>query len=159
MNPPSSLAIVDHLIRFGVPVVVIGGHAVNIHGYARATEDVDIIFCRTQTSERQLAEALVSVNAYWIGNEINPATGIEVIHPVTAGYVREHRLMMLGTDLGFLDIFDFIPSMPEEPLDALFETSIEREGRRFANLHWLRRMKLAADRPQDRLDLENLPEA
>jgi hypothetical protein len=47
--------------------------------------------------------------------------------------------------------------MDGEPVDTLFETSAESEGRRFASLHWLRKMKQAADRPQDRLDLEYLP--
>lgn len=64
---------------------------------------------------------------------------------------------MLGTDLGFLDLFDFVPSMPEVPLDELFATVIQRQGRPFANLQWIRRMKKAAGRPQDLLNLENLP--
>ena len=34
------------LTRYGVPFVVIGGHAVNYHGYIRATEDRDIVLLR-----------------------------------------------------------------------------------------------------------------
>ena len=36
-----------HLEEYEVPFVVIGGHAVNYHGFIRATEDVDIVFLRT----------------------------------------------------------------------------------------------------------------
>jgi hypothetical protein len=157
MSLESPLGIADHLLHHEVPSVIIGGHAVNVHGFARATEDVDIVFRRTAESEARLATALQQINAYWIGQEIDPATGIERTHPVTLEYVQQKHLMMLGTDLGFLDLFDFIPSMPGETVDDLFTTAIERNGRQFASLSWIRRMKQAADRPQDRIDLENLP--
>lgn len=137
MNNPSTLSVADHLLAFDVPLVVIGGHAVNVHGYARATEDVDIVFWRSAQSESRLADALIAINAYWLGSEIDPTTGIEKLYPVTLDYIREKHLMMLGTDLGFLDLFDFIPSMAQTPLDDLFATAIERQGRPFANLHWI----------------------
>ncbi|HPA20912.1 MAG TPA: hypothetical protein PLU30_24400 [Verrucomicrobiae bacterium] len=41
MQPPS---ILDVLARTDVPFVVIGGHAVNFHGYVRTTEDADAGF-------------------------------------------------------------------------------------------------------------------
>jgi hypothetical protein len=39
----------------------------------------------------------------------------------------------------------------------LFAASQENAGRRFVSLPWLRRIKQAAGRPKDRIDLENLP--
>jgi hypothetical protein len=36
--------LLDVLRRHGVQFVIIGGHAVNFHGYGRATEDTDIVF-------------------------------------------------------------------------------------------------------------------
>jgi hypothetical protein len=39
----------------------------------------------------------------------------------------------------------------------LLASSHETAGRRFVSLGWLRRMKQAAGRPKDRIDLENLP--
>ena len=38
------LALIHHLHRHDIPFVVIGGHAVTVHGYPRATEDTDIVF-------------------------------------------------------------------------------------------------------------------
>lgn len=157
MNNPSPLGIADHLLAYDVPLVIIGGHAVNVHGYARATEDVDIVFRRTPQTEQQLYDGLDKIHAYWIGNDVDPATGIETVHPITMDYLRKHHLMMLGTDLGFLDLFDFIPSMPDESVEELFSSAIQRDGRPYASLGWIRRMKAAADRPIDRMDLENLP--
>jgi hypothetical protein len=46
-----------------------------------------------------------------------------------------------------------------EAVDDLFRSSRESNGRRFVSLKWLRKMKQAAGRPQDRMDLDNLPEA
>jgi hypothetical protein len=45
------------------------------------------------------------------------------------------------------------------PVASLFESSREVEGIRFVSLEWLRRLKAAAGRPKDLLDLENLPPA
>jgi hypothetical protein len=99
----------------------------------------------------------MELNAQWIADEIDPRTGIERTFPASLEYVRNTHLMMLLTDQGFLDIFDYIPGFPEEPVEQLFRTADERDGRRFASLAWLRRMKEATDRPRDRIDLDNLP--
>jgi hypothetical protein len=151
--------LIDVLSKHDVPFVIIGGHAVAYHGYVRATEDTDIIFLRSVEAEAALYEALVEVNARWIANEIDPETHIEYTHPVSPAYIRGTHVMMLLTDDGFLDIFDYIPGYPNEPVDELLASSQESAGWRFVSLKWLRRMKQAANRPKDRLDLENLPVA
>ena len=138
-------------------MVVIGGHAVAYHGYLRATEDTDIVVLRTGDSEAALYRALVELNARWIGDEIDPATGLERTWPVSPEYIRATRLMMLLTDEGFLDVFDYVPGYPHVAVDELLASSQESGGRKFVSLEWLRRMKQAAGRPKDRIDLENLP--
>ncbi len=148
----------DALSSHEVPFVIIGGHAVTFHGFVRATEDTDIVFWRTPESELSLLAALASVNAQWIGNEIDPDTGIERTHGVSLAYIRGSRLMMLVTDFGFLDVFDYIPGHLDLSVEQLFETAIEHGGYRYAALRWLRAMKLAANRAKDQMDLENLPE-
>jgi hypothetical protein len=147
------------LARHGVPFLVIGGHAVSFHGYVRATEDTDIVWIRSPEAERGLLAALEELNAEFIGQEIDPETGIERTHPVTASFIRSQSLMMLCTNAGFLDLFDYVPGYPGEAVSSLFESSHEVEGIRFVSLEWLRRLKAAAGRPKDLLDLENLPPA
>lgn len=44
MSPGPNL--LDVLSGHGVPFVVIGGHAVNLHGVLRATEDTDLLWLR-----------------------------------------------------------------------------------------------------------------
>jgi len=41
------------------------------------------------------------------------AKPLERTIPVDLSYVRSKHLMMLGTDLGYLDIFDSIPGVDE----------------------------------------------
>ena len=150
--------LLDVLSRHDVPFVIIGGHAVTYHGFVRATEDIDIVFRRAPDSELALLLALREVHACWISNEIDPNTGVEKTFPVSAEYVRRNRLMMLVTDCGFLDIFDYIPGCPGESVERLFETADEHGPRRYVSLRWLRIMKAAANRSQDKIDLENLPQ-
>jgi len=151
------LALFQLLARAGVPFVIIGGHAVTFHGYVRTTEDADLIFHRTTASETALLSALQSIHACWISNERDPATGIERIVPVSQPYVRGEHLMMLTTDLGFLDLYDYIPGLPDTPVAEVFADSIEFDELRFVSLRWLRKLKLLAGRHKDLDDLEHLP--
>lgn len=151
-----SANVFDVLTRHGVPFVVIGGHAVNYHGYVRATEDHDVVLLRSPESEAAFLRACREMNAAWISDEIDPGTGIERLVPVSLAYVQGERLMMLCTDYGYLDVFDYIPGFPDEPVNELFSTSEELHGVRFVSLEWLRKMKTACGRPRDIDDLENL---
>lgn len=160
MAPGNPLLVLEHLRKHEVPLVVIGGYAVTFHGYLRATEDVDIVFVRSEASEIALWEALDEINACWIGNELDPTTSLESLVRVNAAYIRSTRLMMLVTELGFLDIFDYVPGCPDVTVEELLSASIQHPaGYRFASLKLLRQMKSASGRPKDLLDLEMLPKA
>jgi hypothetical protein len=151
-------AIFSTLNRHGVAYLVIGGHAVACHGHVRATEDLDIIFQRSPAGEKDLAAALAEMDACWIGNEIDPATGLERLVPANLSFIRSSHLMMLHTKHGYLDIFDYIPGMPELPVEPLFATSLDFAGFRVVSLDWLLRIKKAAGRPRDLEDIAVLAE-
>lgn len=153
------LSVFQLLARAGVQFVIIGGHAVNFHGHVRGTEDADLIFERSPASEAALLEALASIHACWISDDRDPATGLERLVPVSPSYVRGEHLMMLTTDLGFLDLYDYIPGFPETPVAEVFSDSIVLDNLRFVSLRWLRKMKQAAGRHRDLDDLEHLPSA
>lgn len=148
--------LIDALHQHDVPVLLIGGHAVAYHGYIRGTEDVDVLFLRNAEAEQSLLTALRAINACQIGDEIDPQTGIERLVPVSESYVVSTQLMMLVTDFGYLDVFDFVPGFPDIPVKRLFETAEDLDGRKVVSLDWLRRMKEASGRPSDLLDLKNL---
>lgn len=158
-NPTDPLAIFRVLTQAGVPFVIIGGHAVSFHGYIRTTEDADVIFQRTPAAEAGLLAALPSIHACWISEERDPQTGLERLIPVTDSYIRHQHLMMLSTDLGFLDLYDYIPGFPKIPVAEVFADSVALGDVRFVSLVWLRKLKAAAARHRDLDDLEHLPPA
>jgi hypothetical protein len=159
--PPSDtsdpLRIFALLTQAQVPFVIIGGHAVNFHGYVRTTEDADIVFERTAATESALLQVLQSIHSCWISDEKDPQTGVERLVPVTASYLNSAHLLMLCTDLGFLDIYDYIPGFPETPFQEIFADSIILGDLRFVSLRWLRKLKSSAARHKDMDDLEHLP--
>ena len=157
MESTAPFRLTDILRKHDVPFVIIGGHAVTYHGYVRATEDIDIIFQRTTKSEASLLRALQELHARWIGNEIDPITGLEKAHDVNAAFIHSTHLMMLETDIGFVDIFDFIPGYESLPVHEVFLSSTQSPMGPFVSLQWLRKMKQASGRMKDLLDLENLP--
>lgn len=162
MAPPDlsdPLRIFKLLAQAGVPFVIIGGHAVNFHGYVRTTEDADVIFERTAASEEALVQVLQAVRAAWISDEIDPQTRLERLIPVTSSYVRAQHLMMLCTDLGFLDIYDYVPGFPNTPVHEIFADAAVLGDLRFVSLSWLRKLKATANRHKDLDDLEHLPSA
>ena len=145
------------LTRHRVPFVIIGGHAVNFHGYVRSTEDADAIWIRTSESKVALLAALTELHAQYIGNEKDPATGLEKMYPVTPSYINVSHLIMVWTDIGFLDLFDYIPGYLDADVNEFYAESHERDGLRYASRSWLEKMKRAAGRSKDLDDLANLP--
>lgn len=144
------------LLRHQVPFVIIGGHAVQFHGYVRNTEDTDVLWIRSADSEPRLLAALQEANACWISNEKDSQTGLEKLVPVSQPYIRATHLMMLVTDYGFVDLFDYIPGFPDADVDQVYAQSVVSDQLRYVSLEWLKKMKQAANRPKDRLDLEKL---
>lgn len=157
MSPQPPNELIRALREHGVPFVVIGGHAVSFHGYVRATEDLDVVWARSPQAETALLAALTAINASWISDDRDPATGLERLVPVSAAHIRAEHLIMLVTDHGFLDLFDYVPGCPEADVAQFMADSVEADGVRYCSLAWLRRMKHAAGRPRDVADLENLP--
>ncbi len=157
MSFETPFEIIQLLKSHNVPFLVIGGVAVNFHGYIRATEDVDVIFARNSDSEIKLLNSLQSCSASWISNEIDPDTKLEKTVPVNLTYIQATHIMMLTTTHGYLDIFDYVPGNPDLSIEELFQDSEELDGVKFISLKWLKKIKKAANRPKDRDDLENLP--
>ncbi|SRR5579862_558220 len=157
MKVASFEAIVHSLNGVGVRFIVVGGLAVNAHGYLRFTNDVDLVI---QLSKREI------VSAFHVLEQI----GYRPSNPVTAEdfadatlretWRREKGMQVLKMWSAAhcetpLDIFVY------EPFDfeAEYGRALVREDEipaRFASIPALIAMKKAADRPQDRIDIEKL---
>jgi len=155
MLPDST--IFEVLRRHGVPFVIVGGHAVNFHGYPRVTEDTDVVWLRSAEAEIALAQAFAEIDAQYIGKEIDPATRIERTYPAGLEHIRSHHLMMLCTRHGFFDLFAYVPGHPDVDAQELYDSSVVSDGFRYCSLEWLRKMKMASGRGKDMIDLEQLP--
>jgi len=56
-----ALKIIDSLNEHNVEYVIIGGYAVILHGFLRATEDIDIILSMTKKNVSNFQNALLSI--------------------------------------------------------------------------------------------------
>lgn len=144
----------QHDVRF----VVVGGIAVVIHGYARLTADVDLVIDLEKSNVLRCVNALIK-------------RGLQPMLPVAATdfadeEIRkdwiEHRNLQVFTmrdprnPMLTVDLFARAP-IPFEELWTNAETlSLGGRPVRIASLDHLIRMKRAAARPQDLLDLEHL---
>ncbi len=149
--------IVRALNQGGVRFIVVGGMAVNAHGYLRFTNDVDLVI---RLSQRDIVSAFAALEQ--IGyRPSNPIAAEDFADPQTReSWQREKgmRVLKMWSDQHRetpLDIFVY------EPFDfALeYEQSLLQEDQipvRFASIRALIAMKQEADRPQDRIDIEKL---
>ena len=145
------------LSRHEVPFCLVGGLAVQVHGYSRETEDMDFVWLHSADSAARLLAVLTEANACWISNERDPATGLERLVPISSAYINCEHLMMLWTDYGFVDLFDYIPGFPQDNVQPLLDSAVKVKDVPYASLDWLKKMKQAAGRPKDLEDLRNLP--
>ena len=157
MKVASFAAIVGALNGAEVRFIVVGGVAVNAHGYLRFTKNVDLVI---QLSERDIVasfRALEEIGYF----PSNPITAKEFADPVLRESWRKEKGMLvlkMWSDRHRetpLDIFVYEPF----DFDAEYERTAPKEGEmqaRFASIQTLIEMKLVADRTQDRLDIEKL---
>jgi hypothetical protein len=144
-----------------VEYVVIGGFAVGAHGFPRATKDLDIVPAGGPENLTQLAAALVRLHAEHHGTGDFDPTELP-FNPLDPDELEQGGNFLLVTHAGRLDIMQWVPGIDaDRAYDVLAPDAIEVPFRgaivRICSLAHLRQMKEAAGRPQDLVDLENLP--
>lgn len=144
----------------GIEYIVVGGFAVNAHGFIRVTKDLDIVPSPARENLERLAEMLRDLGARILD------TGDFTAEELPADPIRHADLEMGGnfwllTDLGRLDVMQWLSGMEADDLYGEFdpdaiEGSVEGVPVRVCSLEHLRAMKRAAGRPQDLEDLRRL---
>jgi hypothetical protein len=140
------------LVAHGVDFVVVGGIAMVYQGSARLTQDLDICFAPAQANLDVLGHAMIDLNARLRGVD-------ESVPFVPDGRaLRQLSIATFDTREGAVDLLrDPSGAPPYEDLRRRADR-VEIDGMAIlvAALDDLEAMKRAADRPKDRLDLEEI---
>jgi predicted nucleotidyltransferase len=127
-----------HNVRY----VIIGATAFPVHGYARATLDIDIFIEPTPENADRTRKALAA-----FGYDLSDVSADDLLK--TKVLIRQYLLET--------DIHPFVKGVSfHEVWQNRLEDRIGKTPAAFASLDDLIRMKEAADRPKDREDLRAL---
>ena len=138
----------EHDVRF----VLIGGQAARAHGSPSVTEDLDICYDRAAENLERLAQALSSVEARLRG------VPDDLPFVLDAQTLRNGDTFTLSTTVGAIDVLG-TPSGTDGYRDLranAVEMHISDVPVLVASLEDLIRMKTAAGRPKDRIEVEIL---
>lgn len=142
--------IISDLRDARIEFIVIGGIAVIAHGVVRATRDLDAIAAQDGENLERI-QALVE---RWGATRPDGSD-------LPEGWVRAGRILNLRTPYGELDLLPDRP--PDQSFARLHERGAERrvdgEPAMVVSLTDLAELKLSADRPIDRVDIDKLREA
>ena len=152
-------AIVRALNDAGVRYLVVGGLAVNAHGYLRFTKDADFVIQLIPDNVKRAFAALGTLEY----SPVAPVTAEQFADRATReGWIREKNMqvLQLWSDRHretSIDIFVHEPfPFEEEYAKALIKPLYGAIEVRFVSIPTLIAMKEAAGREQDRIDIEHL---
>lgn len=133
---------VDVLLKHHVEFVIVGAYAVIFHGNPRLTEDIDFLVRPTPENTRRLRSALQE-----FGSPVN--IGRECLDP--------NEVIQIGLKPVRVDILASVTGVSTETIWAR-RTAGKFAGRdvSYIPLDLLIENKLAAGRPKDQLDVDNL---
>ena len=143
-----------------VEYVVIGGVAVGVHGFVRATKDLDIVPDPTPENLTRLARLLLEIEAQHVGvGDFSPEEF--PYDPTDPSQLAEGANFRLNTSHGPLDILQWVSGIDadlayRELAPRAMSVKFRGVEIRVCSLEHLRAMKQAAGRPQDLEDLNRL---
>ena len=138
-------AFLDVLVNADVEFVIVGGLAATVHGSARLTQDIDVVYARSETNLERLANSLVPLAPYPRGA---PA-GLPFEWSVAT--LRGGLNFTLTTTAGDIDLLGEITGggVYEDLLPHTVEIQLFGHPCLCLELEWLIRTKRALGRPRD----------
>lgn len=141
------LLLVKTFEEFGVKYLIIGGFAVNRHGYKRTTGDIDFYLKDTLQNRLNLINAFDKMG-YGRFEPLSTA-------PILAGYCE----IMLDSGI-YADLMTDIPGLEQQHFDEYYAMALldKMEGFEIRFIHYqhLIQNKIATARPKDLLDVAEL---
>lgn len=146
------VAMLEELTKFGVRFVVIGGMAAAAHGSPSVTQDLDVCYARDAANLDRLASCLRDLEARLRG------APSDVPFQLDARSLRAGDHFTFTTRLGDLDCLGTPAGVAgfDELEAAAVIIDIDGAAIAVASLSDLIKMKRAAGRPKDRVELEIL---
>lgn len=139
------LELMNEFEKNNVDYILIGGIAINIHGFARNTEDIDLFINPTETNVDKLQTAM---NNIFHDNEINE---------ITVEELEKYAVIRYGThDDFYIDIISKIGEQFRFQDLTYEEKFIEGVRIRVADLNTLYKLKENTYREIDQLDIKFL---
>jgi hypothetical protein len=145
-----------------VDFIVIGGVAVGVHGYARATKDLDIVPAPSPENLERLARVLIEIEAQHVGvGDFSPEEF--PFDPTDPAQLAEGANFRLETSHGPMDIMQWVSGIETdlaytELASKAFPVSFRGIQIQVCARDHLLAMKRAAGRPRDLEDLRQLGE-
>jgi hypothetical protein len=143
-----------------VEFIVIGGVAVGVHGFVRATKDLDIVPDPAPENLTRLARVLAEIEAQHVGlGDFSPEEF--PYDPTDPEQLAEGANFRLESSLGPIDIMQWVAGIETSLAYSELQPQAISVTFRDAQVHvcgleHLRAMKRAASRPQDLEDLKRL---
>lgn len=141
------MLLVQSFEDFGVKYLIIGGFAVNRHGYKRTTGDIDFYLKDSPQNRLNLINALDKMGY----GRFEPL----LTAPILAGYCE----IMLDSGI-YADLMTDIPGLEQKNFDEYYAMALsdKMEGFEIRFIHYqhLIQNKLATGRNKDLLDVEEL---
>jgi hypothetical protein len=161
-TPPRFFELVQTLCQHNAAFVLIGGFAVTLHGYIRATKDVDIVPDSEPANMSRLWDALKTLNAR--PAEFGEFKPEELPVPFAReGFVSGGGNWVIYTTLGRVDVMPYVESADGEmTYDDLRESAVRVDLDEVGFPIWvastadLIAMKEHANRDIDRIDITAL---
>ncbi len=149
---PRFIEAIERLHKAQVRFVVVGGVAMNLHGGAHLTKDIDFSFAPEDGNRERLAVTMNEMHAKPLGwPSYNPFS-------VTASQLSRVRFLNLKTDLGAIDLLPLPAGI--DSFEGLWERADVMDlggfSIRVASIDDLIAMKKAAGRPKDERHLMEL---
>jgi len=139
-------AFLESLNAANVDYMIVGGYAVNLHGYVRNTGDLDVWIADDPTNANRIVEALI-------------AFGFDVLDVKPDMFIGENQIVQMGNEPEKIEIITSIDGVTWAEASRNIQT-IEVDGiaTRVISFDDLKKNKRASGRLRDQEDLKKLPE-
>jgi predicted nucleotidyltransferase len=156
LTEPAFDQLLRRLSEAGVEFVLVGGLAVNAWGVVRGTKDVDVVVAPDAANLKRIAKVAVEIHGHVQTGESFLSTPFSIAAQLASG-----ERVAVETEFGLLDVVQGLDGVPsyDELRSSAVETEILDVKVAVCSIEDLRRMKRAAGRPRDSVDLEDLDAA